>query len=536
MTLKRLPMPRLPLQREHLQRSPLRLATPLRLLPLLCALSACAVGPDFKSPAAPATDSFTKEALPAQTESVAIQGGEAQSFSMGKAVPTQWWTLFGSDQLNQLVVQAFKGSPTVDSAHAALRQAKENLNAERGNFFPTLDAGLGAEREKISLASLGEPGGGTEIFNVYNASVNVAYTLDLFGGVRRAVEAQAAQVDYQQFQLQATYQTLAANVVTSAIAEASLRAQVLATNDIIDALEHQLRITEAQFQLGSISNSEVLSARSNLATVRATLPALDRQLSAAQNQLAVYLGQLPSQRVSTDFELAQLTLPQDLPLSLPSNLVRQRPDVRAAEAQLHQASAQVGVATANLFPQLSISGSYGSQAATRGDLFNNDVWNIGANLTAPLFHGGTLTAQRRASIAAYDQAFADYRRTVLVAFQNVADSLRAIETDAAGLKAQFEATTAAEQSLRLTETQYKLGGISYLNLLSAQQQYQQTRISYVQALAARYQDTAALFQALGGGGINESDNATASAAVPEAAPAATPAPNPTPVAPAAAAQ
>jgi len=478
---------------------------------LIAALAGCAVGPDFKAPAAPNTDRYTAESLPAATVATDVAGGEAQTFNPGRAVPEQWWKLFGSQQLDSLVDLAFKSSPSVDSASAALRRAQENLNAQRGGLFPSIDANAQVQRQRASAAAFGQGSDASSLYNLYNASVGVSYTLDLFGGVRRGIEAQAAAVDFQRFQLQATYLTLAANVVTSGISEASLRAQITATNDIIAAFERQLKITEEQFQLGTVSNADVLSARANLASTRATLPPLQRQLSAVQNQLAVYLGKLPSERESTHFELADLTLPRELPLSVPSELVRQRPDVRAAEASLHQASAQIGVATANLFPQLSISGSFGSQALTSGDLFDDHVWSIGAGLTQPLFHGGTLSAQRRAAIAAYDQSAADYRNTVLKAFQNVADALRALETDAESLRAQYEAMTAAQSSLELTEKQYALGSVSYLNLLTAQRQYQQARISYLQALASRYQNTAALFQALGGG-LNPSSTASANAA------------------------
>jgi len=482
------------------------------LLPLLiAAASGCAVGPDFKTPAAPETDRYTAQPLPEQTAATPVAGGEAQTFKPGQAVPEQWWTLFGSDKLNKLVEQAFAGSPNVEAASASLRRAQENLKAQRGALFPSVDANASAQRQRASGAVLGQPANFATLYNLYNASVDVSYTLDLFGGVRRGIEAQAAAVDFQRFQLQATYLTLAANVVTSGVTEASLRAQVSATEDIVAAFERQLKITEQQFELGSVSSADVLSARSNLASIRATLPTLQRQLSAVQNQLAVYLGKLPSERESTNFELAELTLPKELPLSVPSELVRQRPDVRAAEASLHQAQAQVGVATANLFPQLSISGSFGSQAATSGDLFDDHIWNIAAGLTQPLFHGGALSAQRRAAIAGYDQAAADYRNTVLTAFQNVADALRALETDAESLRAQYEAMTAAQTSLDLTEKQYALGSVSYLNLLTAQRQYQQARINYLQALASRYQDTAALFQALGGGLNTSSSNGVASA-------------------------
>ncbi|HSB95836.1 MAG TPA: efflux transporter outer membrane subunit [Spongiibacteraceae bacterium] len=480
------------------------LTAPSKLLPLVFAIavaSGCAVGPDFKAPAAPTAERYTAQPLPQQTAATptATPGGAAQVFVADRQLPTQWWTLFGSPKLDRLVEQAFANSPTVEAANAALRQAQENLNAERGAFFPSVDAGGGVSRQRAQVINIpGSTSTTSSIYNVYNASVNVSYTLDLFGGVRRSVERQAAVVDYQQYQLQAAYLTLAANVVTSGVAEASLRDQIAATKDIVADLEKQLNIAKQRHELGAAAYVDVLTANSNLASVRATLPQLEKQLAAVQNQLAVYLGKLPSERETTDFDLGELLLPQEIPLSLPSELARQRPDIRAAEASLHQASAQIGVATANLYPQVSIAGGYGSQANTFGDLFSDKIWNIGANISQPLFHGGTLTAQRRAAIAAFDQSAADYRLTVLTAFQNVADALTALQSDAQVLQAQHEALAAAQGSLSITEKQYALGGVSYLNLLITQRQYQQARINYSQALASRYQDTAALFQALGG--------------------------------------
>jgi NodT family efflux transporter outer membrane factor (OMF) lipoprotein len=468
--------------------------------------SGCAVGPDFVSPAAPSSERLTAAHLPAQTVSSAQPGGEAQQFISGKPLSAQWWKAYQSPKLNALVDQALAASPTMASAQAALRQARENYRSQVGGLFPSLDAKGSATREKIDTASFGIPGGAS-IFNLYNTEVDVSYTLDLFGGVRRGIESEAALVEYQRFQVEGTYQTLIANVVTSAVSEARLRKLAESDRHIVGDLEKQLKIVQARFDAGAVARADVLSAQSSLATERASLITVELQLSQAQNQLAVYLGQLPSERASSDFELAELSLPLEIPLSLPSELVRQRPDVRAAEAQLHSASAEVGVATANLFPQLSISGSYGSQASKTGDLFKSDVWSIAGNLSAPIFHGGSLTAQRRAAIAAYDKSAADYRSTVLTAFQNVADALYQVEADARSLAAQTDALQAAEKSLRLTELQYKLGAVSYVSLLTAEQQYITANTSYVTAQAARYADTAALFQALGGGWWNRDPNA-----------------------------
>ncbi len=472
-------------------------------------VAGCAVGPNFVSPEAPKVAQITAQPLPAQTASSPRIGGDAQQFIAGKPLSAQWWKAYNSPKLDALVTQALSASPTVASAQAALRQASENLRAQRGGLLPSVDGSASGTRQKINTASFGEPGGGSFIYNLYDASVDVSYTLDLFGGVRRGIESQAALLEYQQFQLEGTYQTLIANVVTSAVTEARLRKLIEGEQHIVADLEKQLKITQARFDAGAVARADVLSAQSSLATERATLISLQLQLSQAQNQLAVYLGQLPSERATTDFDLAELSLPIEIPLSLPSELVKQRPDVRAAEAQLHSAAAQVGVATAALFPSLTITGSYGGQSTQTNTLFKSgsNVWSFAGSLSAPIFHGGTLTAQRRAAIAAYDQSTADYRSTVLTAFQNVADSLYQVEADARTLVAQGEARDAAEKSLQLTEQQYKLGAVSYVSLLTAEQQYIVANTNFVTAQAARYSDTAELFQALGGGWWNRDPNA-----------------------------
>jgi len=335
--------------------------------------------------------------------------------------------------------------------------------------------------------------------------VNVSYTLDLFGGARRELEALQSQVDFQRFQLEAAYLTITSNIVTTAVREALLRAQLSATQEIISAEARQLDIIEMQFQLGGAARSDVLAQRTQLAQTRATLPPLQMALAQTRHLLAVLMGRLPSEAVNLpQFTLDGLQLPIELPVSLPSSLVRQRPDVRASEALLHAANAEIGVATANLYPQLTLTGSYGSESSTAATLFRSGsaVWSLSGGLLFPLFHGGELNAKRRAAVAVFDQASAQYRQTVLQAFQNVADVLRALEADANALKAQSDAAASARDLLELTQKQFQLGSVSYLSLLNAERAYQQTRISLVQAQAARFSDTAALFQALGGGWWN----------------------------------
>lgn len=487
-------------------KTPLALATAVTV----AVLAGCAVGPDFKTPDAPKAERYTADALPAQTAATSVPGGEAQTLRPGAAIPAQWWELFGSELVRQRVEQAFAHSPTVAAAQAALRQAQENLNAAVGGYYPRVDGGASVSRQK----ALSSTTGSNYIYNLYGASVDVSYTLDLFGGVRRSVEAQAAQADYQQYQLEGTYLTLASNVVAATVQEASLQEQVTATEDIVKALEEQLRITEKQYELGGVALTDVLSSRTQLEDIRSTLPALRQQLAQVRSQLAVYLGRLPSEQDAAALDLAQLKLPQQIPLSLPSQLAQQRPDIRAAEAQLHTASANVGVATANLYPSLTISGSYGSQAARDADLFKSasEVWSVAAGLTAPLFHGGELRARKRAAVAAYDQALASYQQTVLQAFADVSDSLHALDNDAQALQSRHAALSSAEKNLDLVQRSYRAGAVGYVNVLVAQQQHQQAKINFISAQAARFRDTAALFQALGGGWWNRGATpATASA-------------------------
>ena len=468
-------------------------------------LAGCAVGPDFRQPEAPDTKSYTSAALPQETAATPGTGGAAQRFVGGQDIPAQWWTLFQSEPLDQLIRQALQDSPTLAAAQATLRASQENLRAQYGAALsPGVDASLSATRERISGAAFG-PGGKPNLFNLYNASVKVSYALDLFGGARRELESLRSEVDYQRFQLEGAYLTLTANIVTTAVKEGSLRAQIRASQDILTLQEKQLDVVQNQFELGAVSRADVLAQKTQVAQTRATLPPLEKELAQTRHQLAVLAGKLPSETALPEFDLDTLLLPQELPLSLPSSLVQQRPDIRASQELLHQASAQVGVATANLYPQLTLTANYGVESNKSGDLFNGNapsIWNLGAGLVQPLFHGGELRARRRAAVAVYDQAAAQYRETILQAFQNVADVLRALEADARTLKAQADAETAARDALELTQQQFRVGAVSYLTLLNAERQHQQARIGLIQAQATRYADTAALFQALGGGWWN----------------------------------
>jgi NodT family efflux transporter outer membrane factor (OMF) lipoprotein len=469
-------------------------------------VSGCALGPDFEVPPVPAIGRYTDPAMPATTVAADTEAGETQRFLPGRDISGEWWTLFHSRHLNRLIVRAIAENANLQAAEMTLKQAQENVRAQAGTLLPTVDANLQATRQQASLASFGLSGAPV-LFNLYNATVNVSYTLDVWGAKRRALEASQAQADYQRFQVEATFLTLIGNVVTTAIQEASLRGQIKATRDIIKGQTEQLDVLRGQFNLGGASRADVLAQEAALAATQATLPPLEKQLEQQRSLLATLTGHFPSEAEQEPFTIPSLRLPQHLPVSLPSHLVEQRPDIREAQEQLHQASANVGVATANLLPQFTISGDYGGTSSNVANLFTpgGAIWSIGGGLTQPIFHGGTLIHQKEAAVAALEAAKAQYRDTLLNAVRNVSDALRAVEKDAVALQAQERAARTANDSLTLSREQFKNGAITYLLLLNAQSTQQQALIGLAQAQAARYADTAALFQALGGGWWNRHD-------------------------------
>ncbi|SFC88574.1 efflux transporter outer membrane subunit [Collimonas sp. OK412] len=473
-------------------------------------LAACAAGPDFQAPPGPVVQQYTAGVQPLATVSSTGAGGAAQRFDAGMDIPAQWWTLFHSPQLDALVREALTSSPSMAQAKAALRQASENLGSQVGaTRYPKVDLQLGGVRQQIDTAALGIPNvPQAGPFTLYNASLGVSYTVDAFGANTRMLEGLQAQVDNQAAELQAVQLTLAGNVVTAAIRQASLQAQLAGTGRMLQLQRQQLAIMQQRFAAGGIAERDLKNQRTLVAQSEAALPALQQQLAQASHQLAVYLGRTPAQADMQPLALDTLTLPDRLPLSLPSTLARQRPDIRAAEATLHQASAQVGVASANLYPQLTLSGSVGAEQGRIADLANSlNVWNIGLKLMQPLFHGGELRAKKRAAAAAYDAAAAGYQQTVLQALQQVADSLRALENDAEVLQARTKAAENARDSLAIASRQYQAGGVSHLSLLDAERQGLQTELDRIVAQAARYADTAALLQALGGGWWNAEPSA-----------------------------
>jgi NodT family efflux transporter outer membrane factor (OMF) lipoprotein len=470
-------------------------------------LGACAVGPDFHRPAAPAATRYAPETLPANTTSTSVHGGEAQRLVAAMDIPAQWWTLFHSGPLNALIDDALRHNADIDAAHQALQAAWENVYAQRGAYFPQVDGSYNPTRQDIAkdLASPAQSGAG--LYSLTTAQVSVAYAPDLWGGTRRQVESLVATANAQRFQLEATYLTLTSNLVNAAIQEASLRTQINATQEIVDAQLAILATVQRQHTLGDVPEAALAAQVAALEQSRASLPPLRKQLAQQRDLLAALSGRAPDAGIDARFTLDGLQLPTELPLSLPAQLVEQRPDVRAAEEQLHTAGAEVGVAIAARLPDLQINASFGRASERAGELFSagNGFWNLGTTLTQPLFDGGTLKHKQRAAEAGYRQAAAQYRGTVINAMQNVADVLHAIEADADALAATRRAEQAAMRSLDIARRQLALGDISESALLSAQLAWQQSRIALVQAQAARYADTVALFQALGGGWWHRED-------------------------------
>lgn len=469
-------------------------------------IAGCAVGPDFTPPAAPADQSYDRTSLPGATLQSAGRDGKAQNFQPGADLAGEWWSLFGSKPLDNLIRHALSANPDLRAADAALRQAQQLAAAERGSLLPSLSASANQQRDRVSGASQGQPQF-SSLYNLSNASVAVSYNVDVFGANRRAVEASDAQSDYQRWQREAAILSLTANIVTSALQEASLRAQIKATEEIIAAETEELTAIERQFGLGGAAKTDILGQRNLLAQTRATLPNLYKQLDQQRHLLANYAGLTPAQADFEAFTLDDLTLPVDLPVSLPAKLVEQRPDIQAATATLHYASAELGVAIANQWPQLTLTADWGSAAAKVGQLFTpaTAVWGLGAGLTQPIFEGGALGHRRDAAQAYFEQARAQYDSTVLGALRNVADSLQALQSDAETLARQVEYFSSASESLALARKRYGFGAISHLALLDAERNAAQARISLVQAQALRLADSAALFQALGGGWWNRPD-------------------------------
>jgi NodT family efflux transporter outer membrane factor (OMF) lipoprotein len=465
------------------------------------ALVACAVGPDFKTPEPPSVQGYTAQPLPA-TASAPVDKGAAQRFVPDGDIAADWWRLFHSEPLNALVEQALAANPTLPAAQAALRQALENVAAQRGSYYPSLSAGLDASRNLTPVSSISPASAsGNPYYSLITPQLNVSFVPDVFGANTRAVESLQAQADNQRFMLEATRLTLTANVVAGSIQEASLRGQINAVEDSIRIESDLLRILHTQQNLGQTAGADVAAQEAALAQTELLLPPLQKQLALQRDALTALAGKFPSEEIAQTFDLGSLQLPADLPLSLPSDLVRQRPDVRQAEENLHVASANIGQAVAARLPQISLTAQVGNSANSVSNLFTpgTNFWSLAGGLTQPVFDGFTLMHKQRAAQAAFDQASAQYRGTVLTAFQNVADSIRALQSDGNGLRAAAASQRAASRSLDIVRKQLQLGQIAYLSLLNAENTYAQARLALIQAQAGRLADTAALFQALGGG-------------------------------------
>lgn len=467
-------------------------------------LVGCAVGPDFESPSPPQTHEYMENPLPSQTVETEGEAGEAQHFVMGGDIPGDWWCLFHSPSINALIEQGIQKNNTLKAAQASLRQAEANYWASVANLFPFVSVSGLAERQRFNGASFDQPNLRPQTFNLFNAGVNVSYTLDVFGGIRRQIEGFGAQEDLARYEERAAFLTLTANIVTTSITEASLRAQIQATEELVKIQKKNLEIAENRFALGAISKIDSLSQATQLYQTESSLPPLQNALAQTRTTLSVLIGELPSDCKIHEFSLSEITLPTEIPVSLPCHLVWQRPDIKAAEATLHAASAQIGVTTANFFPQFTITGNYGGSSNFIKDLFkhNSNVWTLIGNVVQPVFQAGMLIEQRKAAIAAFEAAYAQYRQTLLEAYKNVADVLQALELDAVQLKITTDGEKAATETLKLTQLQYDLGAVSYLNLIIAQRQYHLARVDRIRAEASRLSNTAALFQALGGGWWN----------------------------------
>jgi len=461
----------------------------------------CAVGPNFVRPAPPDTNRYLSG--PRLKATVAADGKE-QHFISSDTLIADWWKLFNSPGLNSIVNQAIANNPTLQASEASLRQSEDNMRAGYGVFFPHVQAQIDASRQRTAPLQQGSQASG-KIFSLFTLSGTVSYALDVFGGGRRTVESLRAQADSQRYEDKAAYLILSASVVNTAIARAAYIAQIHATEQLIGLEKQQLNLTQVQVRAGTSSYASVLAIRSLILANQALLVPLRQNVSRAEHLLATLEGVLPSKTILPDIDLARLSLPVDLPVSLPSDLVNQRPDILSAEAQMHVANAKIGVATAAMFPSFNLNGSYGSASLDKVSVLSaasGKFWSVDPSVTIPIFQGTSLWYGRRAAIAACQQAQANYRQAVLGAFEQVADSLKALEHDAQALHAQAASAVVAGEALKLLQSNYRAGLVSYLDVLAADVQLHEATIAYLQAVAQRYQDTVALFVAVGGGWWN----------------------------------
>lgn len=459
-------------------------------------LAGCVPMTRFQRPELPDTRSYGSEAPPAVFGDASA--GTAQWLLPEAPLPDEWWRSFESDALDRIVRQALDANRTLAAAAASLEQAQELANARAGGRLPQVELAAGVGRQKYGaqfLGTLPKP----PPFTYFAAGPAVSYTLDYTGAIGHAIERQQALARYQQQQLVAARLAVSGNVVLQALQSASLQAQLDAVDELLERDRQILRLVRIAFENGSVSRLDVTSAESQLATDQTLVPPLRKAIGVARNALALLLGSSPGQASIPALDLSRITLPAELPLSVPSELARHRPDILAAEAQLHAATAALGIAQGNLYPHLTLTASTGFQSVAMGDLFDggSGVWGLAAGLVAPLFDGGTLRAEKRAAAAQVKASAANYEQTVLSALTQVANSLQALEQDAALLQAQSAAQASARETAELTRRAYEEGEVGVLQVLDAERRYQQARLGYIRALAERYSDTAEFFLALG---------------------------------------
>lgn len=475
---------------------------PIAKLPTLVAVAAaaalagCAVGPDFKRPDPPHAQQYVAQKALADTSPA-----DRQELLLGESPANEWWHFFGSDALDQIVARALASNRRLTAQQWSLAQSQELVNAKSGGRWPQIDATAGVGRQKYGSQFLG-PLPKPPPFTYFSVGATVSYSLDFAGNLTRTIEQQRALAEYQQHQVEAAQLAVTGNAVNQALEVASLRAQIGTVEALLDRDRENLQLVQLAFDAGSVSRLDVVSAQSQLASDTTLLPPLRQQLAQARHALALTLGVAPADASLPDLDLAQLTLPAQLPVSLPSELARRRPDILSAESQLHAATAAVGVATSNLYPRINLTGSTGQQSITTGQLFDasSNVWSIASGLVAPIFDGGTLRAEKRAAVDAMRASAATYEQTVLTAFSQVADSLEALDNGAEQLRAQANAEAAARDTVAMTRQSYNEGNVGVLQVLDAERRYQQARLGYVRAQAQRYVDTAQLMLALGGAG------------------------------------
>lgn len=476
----------------------------------LLIVTACAVGPDYKVPTLASNATLTARPLPEQLTTVAnVPGGTAQSFVNGMHLPADWWTLFSSVDLNTTVQTALQQNPNLQAAEASLKIAQANFVFQSRVSFPSVSATAGGVRQQVPPANFGRTTGDPSIYTLYSANVSVGYQIDLFGRLSKLIESSQAQAQFAQFQLEASYLALTGNVVNAAIREAAQREQLEALQTILQSQQNLAKLIEQQFVIGTTSKIDTSSQNTLVANSQTQVFNFDKNLSVTRNLLAAFTGSYPGSAQIPQFRLAQLRLPSELPRVIPTDLIRQRPDIRAAEEVLKASNAQVGAAIASLYPQLNLSAAFGTQALTSGALFGpgTTMWNFGAGLFQPIFQGGALRAQRDIAQATYEQAAANYQAVVINAFQEVADTLKSLDVSANVLASAASAEKNAGTNLQLVTQQYQLGSTNYLVVLNAQTQYQQAKINVIQAQADRFTTTAALYAAVGGGWWNRAGTA-----------------------------